>query len=128
MYRQRHGRITPNQVVDFLILDREFPRAVLYCMTKANESLHAITGSALGGFSNRPEQALGLLRAELAYTSAEDIIEQGLHEFLDNLQSRLNHVGEAIHDTFFAMRPMQAQSRSRSRSQLQSQSQSQSMA
>ena len=108
MYRQRYGLISPTRVVDFLIFDREFPRAVLYCLTKANESLHAITGAALGSFSNRPEQALGQLRAELAYTNAEFIIDRGLHEFVDNLQLRLNLVGTAIHDAFFAKRPMQS--------------------
>jgi len=110
MYRQRHGRITPSHVVEFLILDREFPRAVLFCLTKANESLHAITGAALGSFSNRPEQALGQLRAELAYTGPEDIVQHGLHEFVDHLQSRLNFVGEAIYETFFAMPPVKAMS------------------
>ncbi len=109
MYRQRHGRIAPNSVVEFLILDIEFPRAVLFCLTKANESLHAITGAALGGFSNRPEQILGQLRAELAYTRASDIIERGLHEFVDDLQLRLNVIGDAVYDTFFAMRPMQSE-------------------
>ena len=106
MYRQRHGGILPTRVVEFLILDCEFPRAVLFCLTKANESLHIITGSALGGFSNRPEQVLGQLRAELAYTRAEDIIKRGLHEFVDDLQLRLNMVGESVQRTFFAMRPM----------------------
>ena len=107
MYRQRHGLITPPRVVEFLILDKEFPRAVLYCLTKGNESLHAITGAALGGFSNHCEQSLGQLHSELAYTSAEDIVERGLHEFVDNLQKRLNRVGDAVHDAFFAMRPVQ---------------------
>ncbi|REJ67203.1 MAG: alpha-E domain-containing protein [Planctomycetota bacterium] len=106
MYRQRHGRISPTRVVEFLILDNEFPRAVLHCLTKANESLHAITGAKLGGFSNQPEQTLGQLRAELAYTSAEEVIDRGLHEFVDDLQMRLNLVGEAVYDAFFAMRPM----------------------
>ena len=105
MYRQRHGRIAPTHVVEFLVLDREFPRAVLYCLTKANESLHAITGDPVGGFSNRPEQGLGQLRAELAYTGAGEIIDRGLHEFVDDLQVRLNRVGEAVYETFFAMRP-----------------------
>lgn len=108
MYRQRHGRITPTHVVEFLILDREFPRAVLFCLTKANESLHAITGAALGGFSNQPEQALGQLRAEMAYTRAEEIVARGVHEFVDDLQLRLNLVGDAVFETFFAMRPMQS--------------------
>ena len=96
-------------MVEFLILDKEFPRAVLYCLTKANESLHAITGAALGGFSNRSEQTLGQLQSELAYTSAEDIIDSGLHEFVDNLQMCLNFVGDSIYETFFALRPMQAE-------------------
>lgn len=106
MYRQRHGRITPARVVEFLVLDREFPRAVLYCLTEANESLHAISASKTGSFSNRPEQLLGQLRAELAYTKAEEIISRGLHEFVDDLQKRLNLVGEAVCDTFFAVRPV----------------------
>jgi uncharacterized alpha-E superfamily protein len=107
MYRQRHGRITPARVVDFLVLDREFPRAVLYCLTEANESLHAISGSNVGSFSNRPEQLLGQLRAELAYTRAEEIISGGLHEFVDDLQTRLNLLGAAVFDTFFAIRPVE---------------------
>jgi uncharacterized alpha-E superfamily protein len=106
MYRQKHGQITPANVVDFLILDRSFPRAVLYCLTKANESLHAVSGTPLGGFSNLPEQKLGQLRSELAYTRADEVIERGLHEFVDDLQSRLNQIGGAIHDTFFATRPI----------------------
>jgi uncharacterized alpha-E superfamily protein len=105
MYRQRHGRIVPSGVVDFLILDKEFPRAVLFCLTKANESLHSISGSALGGFANLGEQRLGQLRSHLAYITAEQIIAGGLHEFIDDLQVRLNHAGEAVYDTFFALRP-----------------------
>jgi len=106
MYRQRHGRLQPASVVQFLVLDREFPRAVLYCLTKANESLHAISGSAVGGFANRAEQQLGRLRSELAYTSAAQIIHRGLHEFVDNLQQRLNEIGTALSDVFFAQRPV----------------------
>jgi uncharacterized alpha-E superfamily protein len=106
MYRQRHGRISPRAVVDFLVLDKEFPRAVLYCLTKANESLHAISGTQPGSFSNLPEQRLGQLRAELAYTRADEIIASGLHESVDKLQRRLNLVGDAIHDAFFALRPV----------------------
>lgn len=108
MYRQRHGRISPVNVVEFLVLDREFPRAVLHCLTRANESLHAISGTYPGGFANLAEQRLGQLQAEIAYIQAEEIISGGLHEFVDNLQTRLNLVGDAIFESFFAMRPLEA--------------------
>lgn len=107
MYRQRHGRISPVNVVKFLVLDREFPRAVLSCLTRANESLHSISGTAPGSFSNIAEQRLGQLRAELAYTQAEEIISGGLHEFIDDFQKRLNTVGEGIFESFFAKRPFE---------------------
>ena len=107
MYRQVHGRITPDHVVEFLILDREFPRAVLYCLTRAQESLHAITTSPTNTFSNLSEQRLGQLWSQLAYGRAEDIVAGGLHEFIDNLQVRLNSIGHAVHEDFFALRPLQ---------------------
>lgn len=107
MYRQRHGRIAPVDVVKFLVLDREFPRAVLHCLTRANESLHAISGTAPGSFSNAAEQRLGQLRAELAYTQAEEIVAGGMHEFIDGFQRRLNQVGDAVSASFFALRPLE---------------------
>ena len=102
MYRQTHGRITPEKVVEYLILDPNFPRAMRYCLIRAEQSLLAITGGASGTYRNRAEQRLGKLRAELDYTSIDDVISGGLHEFIDRLQTRLNEVGQAIHDTFFA--------------------------
>ena len=101
MYRKRHGRVAPESIVDFLLLDREFPRAVHYCLIAADESLHAISGTPIGTFSNAAEQRLGQLRSEIAFTDVSGIIAGGLHEFLDGLQIRLNRVADAIHETFF---------------------------
>lgn len=108
MYRQRHGRISPVSIVDFLVLDQEFPRAVLFCLTQAKDSLHAISGSPSGSFGNLPEQKLGQLQSELAYTRAEEVIAGGLHEFVDRLQKQLNSVGNAVHETFFAQRTLES--------------------
>jgi uncharacterized alpha-E superfamily protein len=102
MYRKQYGRIAPGNVVDFLVLDRHFPRSLHYCLVKSEESLHAITGTAGGTFKNKSEQRLGRLRSELDYTHIDDVIAQGIHEFIDSFQAKLNMVGEAIHDNFFA--------------------------
>ncbi len=106
MYRKRHGHIEPEPILDFLLLDIDFPRSVNYCLTRAGESLHAISGAPAGTFSNSAEQHLGRLQAELAYTPVEQIIARGLHEFLDGLQSKLNLVDQGIFESFFALRPL----------------------
>lgn len=109
MYRRLYGRISPDSVVDFLMLDREFPRSVHYCIIAAQLSLHAITGTPMGTFRNPAEQHLGRLRSELDYADTHQIIEGGLHETLDLLQKKINWIGDAIFDTFFALRPAQQQ-------------------
>ncbi len=112
MYRKKFHRISPENVTSFLILDRDFPRSILYCIIRSELSLHAITGSPIGTFQNEAERMLGRLHAELNYTVIDEIILDGLHEYLDNFQTELNLVGDSIRETFFSMRPIaQAQQR-----------------
>ena len=107
MYRKRHGRISPRKVVEFLLLDREFPRAIQYSLTGARDSLHAISGTPLGTFRHPPEKLVGQLCSELYFAEVDEIIDGGLHEYLDGLQSSVNQIGGGIHDTFFAFKSPQ---------------------
>lgn len=102
MYRKKFQQIVPRNIAAFLILDREFPRAIRYCVIKAGESLNMITGADKGTFHNEAERELGRLKAELDYARIDEIIQHGLHEYLvDYIQVKLNNVGNAIFDTFF---------------------------
>ncbi|MFQ3615088.1 MAG: alpha-E domain-containing protein [Cyanobacteriota bacterium] len=103
MYRKRQHRITPQDVVNFLVLDREFPRSIQFCLLEAERSLHQITGSSRGVWRNPAERTLGKLRSELDYITVEDITQRGLHEFLDDLETALNDIGRKIRETFFAL-------------------------
>jgi uncharacterized alpha-E superfamily protein len=102
MYRKRFGRIVPDRVVEFLLLDREFPRTILYSVRRADQSLHAITGTPMGAFSCVSEQQLGRLRAEIEFANVESILAGGLHEFVDSLQSRVNATDACLVEDFFA--------------------------
>ncbi|MEA5537146.1 alpha-E domain-containing protein [Crocosphaera sp. XPORK-15E] len=101
MYRKCQRRILPNNVAEFLILNREFPRSIYFCLRQVQHSLHQITGTPLEIWSNSAERSLGRLCSELAYTVIDDIMEVGLHEFLDRIQTRVNTIGEKMGETFF---------------------------
>jgi uncharacterized alpha-E superfamily protein len=107
MYRKVHGAVSRRSVADFLIFDREFPRAMHFCLIKAEESLLAITGGAKGTFTNPAEQRLGRLRSHLDYGAIDEILggEGGLHGFIDGFQTAVNQASDAIFETFFALRP-----------------------
>ena len=100
-YRRTWGLVSSESVVAFLLLDRAFPRSVGYCVTQAEVSLHAVTGTPMRRFSNRAEQLLGRLASELDYTDPGEVITGGLHEFIDVLQDRFNRIGDAVTATFF---------------------------
>jgi uncharacterized alpha-E superfamily protein len=104
MYRKRHGRISPKAVVEFLLLDREFPRAIHFCLLAARDSLHAISGTPAGTFRHAPEKLLGQLCSDLSFTSVDEIINSGLHQYLDDLQTRMNQVAAGVYETFFALK------------------------
>jgi uncharacterized alpha-E superfamily protein len=104
MYRKRHGRMTPMAIVEFLLLDGEFPRAVRYCLNSARDSLHAISGAPVGGNRKPAEKILGQICSDLAHANVADIIKAGLHEYLDTLQTNLNRASTGIYERFFAPR------------------------
>jgi uncharacterized alpha-E superfamily protein len=101
MYRKAHGRIAPERIVEFLLLDREFPRAIQHCVVQAREAVHLVSGTPAGIFRHPVERLLGELCSELAYARIEAIISAGLHEYLDRLQTRMNQVGNGISEAFF---------------------------
>jgi uncharacterized alpha-E superfamily protein len=105
MYRKKHGRLQPRDIVGFLVLDREFPRSMHYCIHKADESLHAITGTPMGAFKWPSERLTGLLRADLDFMSVEQILREGLHEHLDFLQAKMNAIGKGLSEDFYAWTP-----------------------
>ena len=118
MYRKRQGRISPKGVVEFLMLDRQFPRAIHFCLLSARDSLHAISGTPLGTFRDNAEKLMGQLCSDISYAIVDEIIAQGLHEYVDELQTRINFIGSGIFETFFALKTPQT-----NRRMVQSQSQ-----
>lgn len=128
MYRKRHHTLTIERIIDFLVLDTRFPRAIAYCVRTAAGSLSRV-GSPEDFGEGAALELAEQLQQKLASATHRAIIDGGLHEFIDSLQTDLNHIGAALNDTSFAKRtslPTQSQSQSQSGSGSQSQSQTQS--
>ena len=102
MYRKTCGPIIPGKVVEFLLLNLSFPRSVSFCLSTARFSLHAISGTAEFQARYNVERILGSLCSDLVYVQIDKVIESGLHQYIDQLQSNMNEVGAEISNTFFA--------------------------
>lgn len=94
------GQVTAWQVAEFLILHDDFPRSIRFCVDGLDRALHRISGCEDAHFSNEVERLCGLLRSSLDYTTIDSIFQVGLHQFLDQIQLRLNEISAALGETY----------------------------
>jgi uncharacterized alpha-E superfamily protein len=101
-YRRTHtARLTPKSVAQFLLFDASFPRSVLLCVRQAEW----FTGQLQARFGLRGGHAaaerLEELRGGIEERTVDQVVDSGLHEFLDWVQRQLIAATAALADGFF---------------------------
>ncbi|MGG7518813.1 alpha-E domain-containing protein [Allorhizobium undicola] len=84
----------PANIADFLILNGQMPRSLVYSYDKIVSNLGYIARE----YSERlaAHDTAESIRHSLMNTTVNTIMEQGLHEFLDNFMARNNQLGQEI--------------------------------
>ncbi|AUB83620.1 alpha-E domain-containing protein [Candidatus Thiodictyon syntrophicum] len=95
--RQYHGGIRPIEVVEFTVLNPDFPRSLTYCLNGMERALARI------GLIDHGEvpRALQALREHLTVATPRDILDQGLHEYLDRYLALLAELATALQADYF---------------------------
>lgn len=102
-FRATRQEITARSVMSFLLFSPDFPRSVRYCIDQVDAALHRISGTSRGTYSNESERECGKMLAALNFGKPEDVLEEGLHEFLDGIQEKLNRIAGEIFETYVLM-------------------------
>ncbi|MCC6216842.1 MAG: alpha-E domain-containing protein [Polyangiaceae bacterium] len=103
-YRKVHpARVDPRRVVDFLVLDREFPRSVRHCVAQAAALAGAlvVANGDGGGRGRGVERAFGRLASRLEYTDVDDVLSAGLAPFLLEVLHELGGASHQLQRTYF---------------------------
>lgn len=98
--KEFRGEITLSNVMSFLLFSQSFPRSVRLCLRKLDEVLHAISGLPIGSFANEAERLNGSMLAQMNFSNADSVWEVGLHEYIDDLQGKLNEIGQQVFETY----------------------------
>lgn len=118
--RAARGGMNIELVVDYLLLDREFPRAVLFCLNKSMAALD-ILGDSENAYlkTSYPRRTLGRVSAELEYLDIHEVLGEGMDPYLEKLLIRLNTVGDDITRAYFNTRVILPDSRPQQQQQQQ---------
>jgi len=96
------GMETERAAAEFLLLDRLFPRSVVFALNRAEQCLDEMApGSARAGFRDEAHRLLGRTRTELEYRSLADVVAD-LPEEMELLQRTCAAATDAISRKYFA--------------------------
>ena len=97
MYRQAvQERVRDSLVTDFLLRDPSFPRSVMHSIASLRESFEKLPRHT------DPKREADTMMKKLSALDVQSVLEQdGLHEWIDEFQSDMNHIHTAITDTWF---------------------------
>jgi uncharacterized alpha-E superfamily protein len=104
IYHRQYGLVTPDKVISFLVLDDRFPRSIRFCLQRALGCLNAIVTPEREPPDNTRWHSITLVLQLLAYVDAKkgaDIVIDGLHEFINDFQIRLNAAANGVQLDFF---------------------------
>jgi uncharacterized alpha-E superfamily protein len=93
--------VTPSTVAQFLLLDKRFPRSVTACISAVDYALIKLHTQFRLEKAQGIIELNGTLLSQLTNDSIENIIEQGLHEYLDRIQLNIINISHTISEQLF---------------------------
>jgi uncharacterized alpha-E superfamily protein len=101
-YRRQYGNlIAIDRVAEFLLLDPSFPRSARFCLDELEAALARIRQAAAEPpGSEPPDSPCALLASALRERKVEQVIADGLHEYLMEVQDHCAALGSMIFDKY----------------------------
>lgn len=96
MYRQHvRDRVNANAVVTFLLQNEDFPRALAHCLQQLEQCLWGMPNS------EAILSAIVSIQQKLDEADLDQLLQSGLHEYIDELQMEIGNLHFKIADTWF---------------------------
>lgn len=96
MYRQHMlERISGEDVVEFLMRDREFPRSIIHCLDELNDCVSRLPKN------DQPLRGITRVQRTVLELDVDKLMTDKLHNFIDELQVDLADIHSLVSQTWF---------------------------
>ena len=109
-YRRFHvDDILPKKVAEFLIFSTTFPRSIRFSLQRLDAELHRLSGKDRRVYGSAEERAFGKLLSDMNFLTIEEVLDGGLHQFLQNVQHVLDSLDDHIYREYMYHPPIDLQ-------------------
>ena len=94
------SRVEPERVVEFLLVNPDFPHSVRFCLAQTMHSLTEIGGRLPGRSDDEVVRTVGRLLNDLVYLDGRALDGERLHAFLGDALARCARIGHLLHEQY----------------------------
>jgi uncharacterized alpha-E superfamily protein len=85
-------QVAGNRIASFLLLSRDFPRSVLFCLNRLQMAMHAISDCPVTHFSNESERQIGVLISKLKYMTPDSLEASEVKKVIKEIETALSEI------------------------------------
>jgi uncharacterized alpha-E superfamily protein len=92
--------LTPDQILEFLLLDAQFPHSLRFAVDSMQHALEAIQSESGKSRAEVLHKLAGRLQAMLSFTSVDDVLQQDVVAVLRDIQLRCRAIHKTIYELY----------------------------
>jgi uncharacterized alpha-E superfamily protein len=92
--------LTPDRILEFLLLDEEFPHSVRFSIDTVRDALEAIHGEGGASRAEPLRRLVGRLESSLSYSSVEEILRGDAIAYLRGIQFQCSSIHKMIYKLY----------------------------
>src|SRR6202789_468263 len=92
--------LTPDRILEFLLLDEEFPHSLRFSIDTLQHALEAIEGESGRTRAEPVRRLAGRLQASLSYSSVDEILNGDVVAYLRGIQFQCRSIHEMIYELY----------------------------
>jgi uncharacterized alpha-E superfamily protein len=92
--------LTPDRILEFLLLDEEFPHSLRFAIDALQRALLAIDKESAISRAEPLRRLAGRLQASLSYSSVDEIMSQDIIAYLTGIQTQCDEIHNTIYELY----------------------------
>lgn len=92
--------LSPDRILEFLLLDAEFPHSLRFSIDAMQHALEAIDRASGGARTDKLQRLAGRVQSSLAYSSVDEILGRGVISYLSTILTQCSEIHDAIYQLY----------------------------